>query len=143
MRPEWTIFDAIFTFSMHLKRTFLMVQKDAAKEVYKYPWEHSVCMEVLTQVWKYVGTYPVPAYVYKYEGNCRCKPAAAKKIMLRNNKKNFIVFKKTFVLVIHRKFVKQRFTWPKRCSFSQKSDIKLNWGLDFYTKIYTGIWNMY
>ena len=125
MRPEWTIFDAIFTFSMHLQRTFLMVQKDAAKEVYKYRLEHSVCMEVLTQVWKYVGTYPVPAY--KYEGNCRCKPAAAKIIMLRNNKKNFIVFKKKkFVLVIHRKFVKQRFTRPKRCSVSQRNDIKLN-----------------
>ena len=59
MRPEWTIFDPIFPFSMHLKRTFLMVQKNAAKEVYKYPLEHSVCMEVLTQVWKYVGMYPV------------------------------------------------------------------------------------
>ena len=105
MRPEWTIFDAIFTFSMHLKITFLMVQKDAAKEVYKYPLEHSVCMEVLTQVWKYVGRYPVPVYVYKYEGNCRCKSAPAKIIMLRSNKKNFIVFKDTFVLVIHRKFV--------------------------------------
>ena len=41
MRPEWTIVDAIFTFSMHLKRTLLMVQKDAAKEVYKYRLEHS------------------------------------------------------------------------------------------------------
>ena len=87
MRPEWTIFDPIFPFSMHLKRTFLMVQKNAAKEVYKYPLEHSVCMEVLTQVWKYVGMYPVPVYVYKYESNCRCKSATAKIIMLRNNKK--------------------------------------------------------
>ena len=85
MRPEWTIFDAIFTFSMHLKRTFLMVQKDAAKEVYKYPLGHSVSMVVLTQVWKYVGRYPVSVYVYKYEGNCRCKSAAAKIIMLRNS----------------------------------------------------------
>ena len=76
-------------------------------------------MEVLTQVWKYVGRYPVPVYTYKCEGNCRCKPAAAKIIMLRNNK-NFIVFKETFALVIHRKFVKQRFTYPKRCSVSQK-----------------------
>ena len=105
IRPEWTIVDAIFTFSMHLKRTLLIVQKDAAKEVYKYPLEHSVCMEVLTQVWKYVGCYPVPVYVYKYEGNCPCKSAAAKIIMLRNNRKNFIVFKETFVLVIHREFV--------------------------------------
>ena len=107
------------TFSMHLKRTLLMVQKDAAKEVYKYPLEHSVCMEVLTQVLKYVGRYPVPVYVYKYEGNCRCKSAVAKIIMLSNNKKNFIVFKETFVLVIHRKFVKQRFTSKERCSVSQ------------------------
>ena len=120
MRPEWTIFDPIFTFSMHLKITFLMVQKDAANEVYKYALEHSVWMEVLTQVWKYVGRYPVPVYVYKCEGNCRCKSAAAKIIMLRNNKKNSIVFKETFVLVIHRKFVKQRFTSPKRCSVPQK-----------------------
>ena len=41
MRPEWTVFDAIFTFSMQLKRTFLIVRKDAAKEVYKYLLEHS------------------------------------------------------------------------------------------------------
>ena len=66
-----------------------------------------------------VGRYPVPVYVYKYEGNCRCKSAVAKIIMLSNNKKNFIVFKETFVLVIHRKFVKQRFTSKKRCSVSQ------------------------
>ena len=118
MRPEWTIFDPIFSFSMHLKITFLMVQKDAANEVYKFALEHSVCMEVLTQVWKYVGRYPVPVYLYKCEGNCRCK--SAKIIMLRNNKKNSIVFKETFVLVIHRKFVKQRFTSPKRCSVPQK-----------------------
>ena len=94
MRPEWTIFDAIFTFSMHLKRTFLMVQKDAAKEVYKYPLGHSVSMVVLTQVWKYVGRYPVSVYVYKYEGNCRCKSAAAKIIMLRKNKKTLQYSKK-------------------------------------------------
>ena len=112
MHPEWTIFDPIFTFSMHLKITFLMVQKDAANEVYKFALEHSVCMEVLTQVWKYVGRYPVPVYLYKCEGNCRCK--SAKIIMLRNNKKNSIVFKETFVLVIHRKFVKQRFMSAKR-----------------------------
>ena len=117
MSPEWTINDAIFAFIMHLKRPFFMVQKDAAKEVYKYLLEHSVCMEVLTQVWKYVGRYPVLVYVYKYEGNCQCK---SKIIMLRNNKKNFILFKETFVLVIHRKFVKKRFTSPKRCSVAQK-----------------------
>ena len=97
MHPEWTIFEAIFTFSMHLKRTFLRVQKDAAKEVYKYPLEHSLCMEVLTQIWKYIGRYPVSVYVHKYEGNCQCRSAAVKIIMLRNNKKNFIVFKETFV----------------------------------------------
>ena len=114
MHPEWTIFDPIFTFSMHLKITFLMVQKDAANEVYKFALEHSVCMDVLTQVWKYVGRHPVPVYVYKCEGNCRRKSAAAKIIMLRNNKKNSIVFKETFVLVIHRKFVKQRFMSAKR-----------------------------
>ena len=84
MSPEWTINDAIFTFIMHLKRTFLMVQKDAAKEVYKYLLEHSVCMEVLTQVWKYVGRYPVPVYLYKYEGNCQCKSA----VCLTKKKKN-------------------------------------------------------
>ena len=87
MRPEWAIFDAIFTFSMHLKWTFLMFQKDAAKEVSKCPLEHSVCMEVLTQVWNYVGRYSVPIYVYKHEGICRWKFATAKIIMLRNNKK--------------------------------------------------------
>ena len=87
MRPEWTIFDSIFTCSVQLKRTFLMVQKDADKEVYKYPLERSVCMEVLTQVWKYVRRYPTLVYVYKHEGNCRCKSAAAKIIMLRKNKK--------------------------------------------------------
>ena len=119
MCPERTIFDPIFTFSMHLNRTFLFVQ-DAAKEIYKYPLERSVCMDVLTEVWKYVGRYPVPVFVYKYEGNCRCKSAAAKIIMLRNNKKNFIVFKETFVLVIHRKFVKQRFTSVKGRSVLQK-----------------------
>ena len=86
MHPERTIFDLIFTCSMHLNRPFLLLQKDAAKEVYKYPLEHSVYMDVLTQVWKYVERYPVPVYVYKYEGNCRCKSAAAKIIMLRNNK---------------------------------------------------------
>ena len=78
---------------MHLNRTFLLLQKDAAKEVYKYPLKHSVYIDVLTQVWKYVERYPVPVYVYKYEGNCRCKSAAAKIIMLTNNKSNFIVFK--------------------------------------------------
>ena len=88
-----------------------MVQKDAVKDVYKYPIEHSVCMKVLTQVWQFVGRHPV--YVYKYEGNCRCKSVAAKIIMLRNNKKDFIVFKKTFVLAIHGKFFKQRFTSAK------------------------------
>ena len=31
--------------------------------------------------------YTVPVYVYKYEGNCRCKSAAAKIIKLRNKKK--------------------------------------------------------
>ena len=86
MHPERTIFDLIFACSMHLNRPFLLLQKDAAKEVYKYPLEQSVYMDVLTQVWKYVERYPVPVYVYKYEGNCRCKSAAAKIIMLRNNK---------------------------------------------------------
>ena len=71
---------------MHLNGTFLLLQKDAAKEVYKYPLEHSVYMDVLTQVWKYVERYPVPVYVYKYEGNCRYKSAAAKIIMLRTIK---------------------------------------------------------
>ena len=89
MHPERTIFDLIFRCSMHLNRTFLLLQKDAAKEVYKYPLEHSVYMDVLTQVWKYVERYPVPVYVYEYEGNCRCKSAAAKIIKLRNNKNNF------------------------------------------------------
>ena len=97
MRPERTIFDLIFTCSMHLNRTFLLLQKDASKKVYKYPLEHSVYIDVLTQVWKYVGRYPVPVYVYKYVGNCRCKSAVAKIIMLRNNKNNFIVFKDIFV----------------------------------------------
>ena len=143
MRPEWTIFDAIFTFGMHLKWKFFMVQKDAAKEVYRYPLGQSLCMEVLTQVWKYVGKYPVPVYVYKYEGNCRCKSATAKVIMFRNNKKSFIVFKETFVLVIHRKFVKQKFTSARRRSVPQK--MILNWieVYIFYTKTYIGIWNMY
>ena len=121
MRREWTIFDVIFTCSIHLKITFLMVQKDAAKEVYKYPLEHSACMEVLTQVWQYVWRYPVSVYVYKYEGKCRCKSTAAKIIMLRNNKKNFMVFKETFALVIHRKFVKQRFTSTKRLYSIQRN----------------------
>ena len=67
-------------------------------------------MDVLTQVWNYVSRYPVPVYAYKYEANCQCKSAAAKIIILRNNKNNFVVFKEIFVLVIHRKFVKQRFT---------------------------------
>ena len=120
MHPERTIFDLIFTCNMHLNRTFLLLQKDAAKEVYKYPLKHSVYMDVLTQVWKYVERYPVPVYVYKYEGNCRSKSAAAKIIMLRNNKNNFIVFKETFVLVIHRKFVKQRFASAKRRNVPQK-----------------------
>ena len=120
MRRECTIFDAIFTCSMHLKKTFLMVQKNSTKEIHKYPLEHSVCMEVLAQLWKYVGRYPVLVYVYKHEGNYQCKSAAAKIIVVRNNKKNFMVFKETFVLVIHRKFVKQRFTPPKRCSVPQK-----------------------
>ena len=57
---------------------------------------------------KYVGRYPAPVNVYKYEGNLQCKSPAAKIIVLMNNKKNCIVFKKTFVLVI--RFVKQRFT---------------------------------
>ena len=70
-------------------------------------------MDVLNQFWKYVGRYTVPVFVYKFEGNCRCKSAAVKIIMLRNNKKNFIVFKETFVLVIHRKFLNQRFTSEK------------------------------
>ena len=120
MRPERTIFDLVFTCSMHLNRTFLLLQRDAAKEVYKYPLEHSVYMDVLTQVWKYVERYPVPVYVCKYEGNCRCKSAGTKIIMLRNNKNNFIVFKETFVLVIHRKFVKQRFVSEKRRNVPQK-----------------------
>ena len=77
MHPERTIFDLIFTCSMHLNRTFLMLQKDAAKEVHKYPLEHSVYMDVLTQVWKYIERYPVPVNVYKYEGHCRCRSAAA------------------------------------------------------------------
>ena len=105
---------------MHLNRTFLFLQKDAAKEIYIYLLEHSVCMDVLTQIWKYVGRYPVLVFVYKSEGNCRCKSAAAKIIVLRNNKKNFMVFKETFVLVIHRKFVKQRFTSAKGRSVLQK-----------------------
>ena len=126
MCPERTVFDPIFTFSMHLNRTFLFFQKDAAKKVYKYPLEHSVCMDVLAQIWKYVGKYPVQVYVYKDEGNCRCKSAAAKIIMLRNNKKNFIVFKETFVLVIHRKFVKQRFTSAKGRIVPQKMTLNLN-----------------
>ena len=75
--------------------------------------EHSVYMDVFTQVWKHVERYPVPVYVYKYEGTCRRKAAAAKIIMLRNNKNDFIVFKERFVLVIHRKFVKQRFASAK------------------------------
>ena len=97
MRPERTISDPIFTCSMHLNKRYLLLWKDAAKEVYKYPLEHSVYMDVLTQVWKYLGKYPVPGYVYKYEGKCRCKSAAAKIIIFRNNKNNFIVFIETFV----------------------------------------------
>ena len=96
MHPERKNFDLISTCSMHLNRTFLLLQKDAGREVYKYPLEHLVYMDVLTQVWKYVERYPVPVYVYKYEGNCRCKSVTAKIIMLRNNKNNFIVFKETF-----------------------------------------------
>ena len=98
----------------------MLLQKDAAKEVYKCPLEHSVYMDVLTQVWKYVERYPAPVYVYEYEGNCRCKSAAAKIIMLKNNKNNFIVFKETFALVIHRTFVKQRFVSAKRRKVPQK-----------------------
>ena len=63
MHPERTIFDLIFTSSMHLNRIFSLFQKDAAEEVYKYPLEHSVYMDVLTQVWKYVERYPVPVYL--------------------------------------------------------------------------------
>ena len=70
MCPEWTTFDPIFTCSMQLKRTFLLGHEDAVKQVYKNSLEHSVCREVLTQVWKYLGRYPVPVYVCKYEGNC-------------------------------------------------------------------------
>ena len=94
----------------------MLLQKDVTKEVDKYPLEHSVYKDVLTQVWKYVGRYPFPVYVYKCEGNCQCKSAAAKIIMLKDNKNNFIVFKETFVLVIHRKFVKRKFTSTKRRS---------------------------
>ena len=50
MCPESMIFDPIFKFNMHLNRKFLSVQKDTAKEIYKYPLEHSICMDVLTQV---------------------------------------------------------------------------------------------
>ena len=97
MHPERTIFDLIFACSMHLDRTFLLLQKDAAKEVYKYPLEHSVYMDVSTQAWKYVERYPVPVYYINTKVTVDTKI-----IMLRNNKNNFIVFKETFVLVIHR-----------------------------------------
>ena len=51
MHPERTTFDPIFTCSMYLiNRTFSLLQEDVAKEVYKYPLEHSVYMDVLTQV---------------------------------------------------------------------------------------------
>ena len=70
MHPERMIFDLIFTCSIHLNRTFLLLQKDAAKEVYKYPLAHSAYVDVLSQVWKYIERYPVPVSVYKYEGNC-------------------------------------------------------------------------
>ena len=41
-------------------------------------------------------------------------------IMLRNNKKKIIVFKEPFILVNHRKFVKQIFTSAKRHSVPLK-----------------------
>ena len=97
-----------------------MVQKNAAKEVYKYPLEHSVCMEVLTQVWKYVGMYPVPVYVYKYEGNCRCKSAAAKMIMLRNNKKTLQYSKKYLYQSFIGYLLNKDLRHPKEAVFRKK-----------------------
>ena len=120
MPPKRTIFDQIFKCSMHLNRIFLLLQKDAAKEVYKDPLEHSVYMGVLSQIYKYGGMYPVPVYVYKYEGNCCCESAVAKIRMLRNKKNNFIAFKETCVLVIHRKFDKQRCTSAKKPAVIRK-----------------------
>ena len=101
---------------MHLNIIFLLVQKDAAKEVYK----DSVYISVLTQIYKYGARYPVPVYVYEYEGNCCCEPAVAKIMMLRNKKNNFIAFKETCVLAIHRKFDKQRCTSAKNPAVIRK-----------------------
>ena len=116
MPPKRTIFDQIFICSMHLNIIFLLVQKDAAKEVYK----GSVYIGVLTQIYKYGARYPVPVYVYEYEGNCCCEPAVAKIMMLRNKKNNFIAFKETCVLAIHRKFDKQRCTSAKNPAVIRK-----------------------
>ena len=49
-------------------------------------------MYALSQVWKYVASYPILLYVCKYEGRCQA----------------------AFILVIHRKFVKYRYASAKR-----------------------------
>ena len=51
--------------------------------------------------------------------------------MLRNNKKDFIVFKKTFVWAIHRKFFKQRFTSAKDAMFC-KNWYQIEMGFRFF-----------
>ena len=136
MCPERKIFDPIFTYSMHLKRTFLLHQEDTVKEVYKYLLEHSVCMEIFTQVSNYDGRYPVPVFLYKYKGNCQCKSATAKLIMLTNNKKLYSV-QRNICISHSEEICYAKIYVTKKTQCSAKTDIKLNWSLDFlYLNIY-------
>lgn len=71
MCSERTIFDPILACSMLLNIKLLLLQRDAIKGIYKNSLAYSDYVDVLTQVWKYIGRYPVAVYVYEYEGKRR------------------------------------------------------------------------
>ena len=104
---------------MHLRTRSFFVQKEELKKLDKFPLVHSEYMDVLAEVWKHVDKFLVQFQVHKFEGKCQCKSAAAKIILLRNDRGNLLVFKKTFIICFRREYVKKRYALWKRRLISQ------------------------
>ena len=100
---------------MHLRGKVYTLQKEELKLLTDFPAVYNQYMEILTLLKKYVAIFPLTYYVYSFEGRCQCKSAAAQLLMLRKNKKNYLLFRTDFVLSIPLKFLKKKYH-PKYCS---------------------------
>ena len=75
---------------------------------------YSCSLKYLAQFWKHAASYLIPPWTYKYEGPWQSKSAAGKIIMLKKSLEKVMIFKAAFLLVFHRKLVKQRYVSSKR-----------------------------